>query len=61
MQCHKEFPESNQNVLKEGINFPLSYISRAIKWKNIDELQTYVNQIDTRMHHEFTIDKIYFC
>ena len=27
----------------------------------LDELQTYVDQIVTRMYHDFTIDKKYFC
>ena len=29
--------------------------------KNIYELQTCVDQIDTRTYHDFTIDKMYFC
>ena len=49
--------------MKEGITLPLWYISRDIKCrrKHLDELKIYVDQIDTRMYHEFTIDEICLC
>ena len=52
-----KFPELNHNFVKECIVFPIIYNSRAIKWRKcFDELQTYVDQIDTKTYHDFTID-----
>ena len=57
----KKLTELYHNSLKEGITFLLSLGSRVIEWrKYIDELQKYVNQIDTRRYHDYTIDEIYF-
>ena len=55
----KFFPQMNQNFVRQGITFTLLYSSRDIKWrtKYLHELQTYVDQIDTRIYHDFTIDK----
>ena len=49
-------------MLKEGINFLISYSSRACKWLKgvLANLQKYVNQIDTRAYGEYTITEIYF-
>ena len=62
--CHviKYFPWLNKVFRQEHITFPLSSISRAIEWRNKYpiELESYVDQIDTRLYHDFTIIKIYF-
>ena len=51
------FPELNRDILKEGNTFPLSSSSRAFNWGKIilTSLNTYVNQIDTRTYHGYTI------
>ena len=58
----KYFPELNKKFVKEGLNSPLSSSSRAVKWRNkyLDKLESFVKKIDTRTHHDFTIDKSYF-
>ena len=48
--------------MKEGINSPLSSSSRSIqrRKKDLSELESCVDQIDTITYHEFTIDQSYF-
>ena len=55
----KQFPESNHNTVKEGITFTLSLGSRALKNQtNVhSNLKKYVDQIDTRTYHYYTIDE----
>ena len=53
----KKFPKSTHTFLREGITLPLSYSSIVIKRIFFYELKTYMDIIDTRSYHEFTIGK----
>ena len=56
------FPELNIDILKEGISFPLLYVSRYCKQIKtvLTNLHKYVNQIDIVTYGDYTITKIYF-
>ena len=49
--------------MSEGIPFPLSLGSTAIKWQTqyLDELPKYVDKMNTRTYNDYTIDGIYLC
>ena len=55
------FPGLNQKFVTEDITFPLLYSSSSIKFQKqyIDRLKIYMDKIDTRTYHEFTVDKRY--
>ena len=52
-----QFPGLNLDILKEGIILPLSYSVRSCNKSNsvLNSLQKFVNQIDTRTYHDYTI------
>ena len=62
--CHviRCFPKLNQKFGKEDFNLPIFSSSRSIECKNkhLIELESYVDQINTSLYHDFTINKIYF-
>ena len=58
-----QFPKLSINILKDVINFSISYSARAFKWrkKGLTGLQKYVNQINTRRYGDYTTNDNYFC
>ena len=48
-----------KKIVKEDIHFFLSSSSRYIEWRgnDISELEQYVDQIDTSLYKDFTVNK----